>query len=314
MSEHDDSSARALERAHAPKPRPRGFRAWARRLWTDLGSDRVSMAASSVAFWTLLSVFPALLGLVSLYGLWADPADVQAQMQELRLLLPATAERVLHDRLIEIAETSESSLGIGAVISFGSALWLASGGAHALITALGVVFAQEEERGWLRIRAIALGLTVGALATFAAAFLLLGALPLWAESQGAPVAVMTLLTVGRWLALALLTVLLLSVVYRFGAARRCAKWHGVTGGSVVGTAVWIVATAVFSLYVQHAGNYDETYGAVGGVIVLLLWLYVSAYAVLIGAEIDSATHATSPLERRERTSTSASSTVLASTP
>ncbi|WP_053231386.1 YihY/virulence factor BrkB family protein [Sandaracinus amylolyticus] len=288
---HDLGAAHERDRGReAERPTqipPKGWKDVLLRVKKEMKEDRISVVAASVAFWTILAIFPALIALVLLYGLISDPAEVERQVSSMSSALPGDARTLLSDQMRGIVSTPRQGLGIGLVVSLLGALWAASGGMRALIDALNIAYDQQETRNFFKLRALSIALTVGAILFIALAVFSVGVLPVIFEYVGLGRVVERVLEFGRWPLLALLATIGLSALYRFAPCRTHAKWRWVTPGGVVATAFWLGATALFSFYVSNFGSYNETYGALGGVIVLLLWLYLSSYAVLLGAEINA---------------------------
>lgn len=290
---HRSGSPDASERdrgraARAPHQIPaKGWKDVFLRVKAELKDDRVGVVASSVAFYAMLALFPALIALVLVYGLIADPADVERQVASFSSALPASAREVIGGQLHEIVSTSGQGLGIGLLISVLGALWAASGGMSSLVQAINAVYDEEETRGFFELRALSVGLTLGAVIFLVLVVFAIGVLPAIFSAVGLGSAAATVLAIARWPLLALLAILALSFLYRYAPARSRAKWRWVSPGGVIATLLWLGATALFSFYVSNFGSYNETYGALGGVIVLLLWLYLTAYAVLLGAEINA---------------------------
>lgn len=266
---------------------PRGWKDIAIRVKNEVVEDRISVIAGSVAFASVMALFPAMLAVVSLYGLIADPADVQAQLESVASIMPGDVAALLGEQMRAIVGASEGALSLGAVLALLGALWAAAGGVQALITAINIAYDEEEKRSFFRLKLISVGLTLLGIVVFALAVLLVGVVPAILDHVGLGRAAETAIDVGRWPALALLASVGLSALYRYAPCRTKPKWTWVTWGSVVATALWLGVSALFSYYVANFGNYNETYGAVGAVIVLLLWLYLSAFAVLLGAEINA---------------------------
>jgi membrane protein len=275
----------------ADRPRQIPLRGWkdiAIRVKDEVRDDRISVVAASVAFYAMLAVFPGLIAIVSLYGLVADPADVQSQITSMSEILPAEVRTILDDQMRSVVESPDRALGISLLVSILAALWAASGGMQALIVAINIAYDEDERRrGLVRGKLTSLLFTVAGLVGFAVAVMLLGVLPAIFDVVGLGRIVTQLLDVGRWPLLALLSVLAMEVLYRYAPARARPKWRWVSWGSVIATALWLGSSALFSLYVSNFGKYNETYGALGGVVVLLLWLYLSAFSILLGAEINA---------------------------
>lgn len=282
-------------RASRPPDRDRAvaipMRQWkdvALRVRAQSGDDRIAMMSASVAFYAMLAIVPSLIAIVTLYGLVADPSDVRRQMESLSELLPEEARVLLEGQLSAIVGQPGRQLGLGLLASLAGALWASSGGMLALMRAVSVAHGTDEERSFVALRGRAMALTLGAIGFAMAVVAAIGVLPALFAFVGLRDEVRTLLVVARWPLLAVLAALALSLLYRYAPCRPPARWRWVTVGSALATVVWLATTGLFSVYVANFGSYNETYGALGGVVVLLLWLDLTAFAILIGAEIDAA--------------------------
>lgn len=265
----------------------RGWRDIAARVKTEIGHDNVSLIAAGLALYGLLAAFPALAATVSLYGLFASPEQIAAQIQGIAGVLPQQVSDILQTALQDIASRRDQTLGFGAFVGILVALWSARKGVAALMTATTIAYDEEEQRGFFRKLFVSFTFTIGAVLGFVVVVLLAVAAPVAMQAVGLGSAVLAALAVLRWVVLWLLIVLALAVVYRFGPDRNRPKWRWVSWGSAIAATLWLVGSLLFSLYVRNFGSYGETYGALGGVVVLLLWFYLSGYAVVLGAEINS---------------------------
>ena len=258
-----------------------------KRVRDDVSSDNASLIAAGLALYALLAIFPALAAAVSLYGLFASPEAIAGQIQSLAGVLPQQAAEILRNALQNLASQQGQALGIGAVIGFLLALWSARKGMVALMTATNIAYDEEEERGFFRQLFVSLAFTLAAVVGFVLVVMLAVALPVALKALAVPEGLQAALSVVRWVLLWLLVVFALSAVYRYAPDRRAAKWRWVTWGSAIAATLWLGGSLLFSLYVRNFGSYGETYGALGGVVVMLLWFYLSAFAVVLGAEINS---------------------------
>jgi membrane protein len=266
---------------------PRGWWQVVRRAFKESSADNVPILAAGVAFFAFLAIFPAMIAAITLYGIFADPETVAAQVRDLSAALPEQAQPILADQLQSVASASGGALGIGLVVSLLAALWSASSGTGNLLKAINIAYDEDESRGFLKVRGIALALTLGAivfllltLALVAVVPVVLNVLPL------GPVGTI-LAQVLRWVLLVALVVAALAVTYRIAPDRDQPRFSWVTTGSLVATVLWIIGSIAFSLYVNNFGSYNKTYGAIAGVVVLMLWLYLTSYIVLLGAEVNA---------------------------
>jgi membrane protein len=281
---------RAVPGAEAARPSEIPKRGWleiVKRAWKEAKTDNVSLVAAAVAYYAFLAIFPALIAAVLLYGLVASPADVQQQVEEIGAALPAEAETLLKDQMAAIASTSNSALGIGLLIAVLGALWSASGGVGGLITAINIAYDERETRGFVKRRALSLMLTVGAILFVLIAVTLVAVVPAVADAVGLGALGRLGAEAARWILLVVAVMAALAILYRIAPDRDAPKFRWVSIGSIVATVLWIVASVALSLYVDNFGSYGKTYGSLAGVVVLLLWLYVSAFIVLLGAEINA---------------------------
>ncbi len=280
------------EEADNPREIPaRGWFAVLRRTLREIGRDHLTLLAGGVAYAWFLALFPGLIAAVMTYGLVTDPAQVGQQIDELSTGLPADAQSLLTDQLRSIASGSEQGLGIALAVSIALALWSASAGVAGLVEAVNIAYDEDETRGFLRKRALALLLTLGFLVFLATAIGLVAVVPVVLAEVGlGPVAEVAVQVV-RWGGLVLLAMVALGMVYRLGPDRNAPKVRWVSTGAATATLLWVAASVGFSFYVDNFGSYGETYGSLAGVVVLLLWLWITALVVLIGAELNGESEA-----------------------
>jgi membrane protein len=282
----DDREAR-----HAARPQELPIRAWpdiVRRVAAGVKADNVPLLAAGVAFFALLSLFPAIVAVVSIYALVADPDRVAGQIEGLTAALPPQAADLVVEQVVAAARQTSGALGLSAAISLTVALWSASSGMAWLLSALSLAYDEIEDRPFYQRRGTAVLLTLAAAVAFAMTLgLITGAgaaaraLELGAGGQRA-------VSILRWPLLAALIVVGLGVLYRYGPNRDPARWRWVSWGSAIATGVAVIASAAFALYTSLAGSFDEVYGSFGAVIVLMLWLALTVFAILLGAEINAA--------------------------
>lgn len=274
----------------AKRPHHIPLRGWwqvAERVWAESNRDNLSVVAAGCAFFALFSVFPALWALISLYGLTVDPTTVEQHFAILADVLPKQAYGIVIDQIQMIAATSSQSLGWSLAVSLGVAFWSANYGTQALMMALNIAYEEPERRGVLRFYLAAFTFTLAGILGGVVILLALFYVPIFFALTGYSQAFELVVKLARWPLLAVLVLFLLSLLYRYGPCRRTAKWRWVTVGSVFATAVWLLASAAFSIYVSNFAHYDRMYGSLGAVIILLFWLYISFYIVLLGAELNA---------------------------
>jgi len=258
-----------------------------RRVRDAAKADNVSLVAAGVAFYGLLAIFPALIATVTLYGLVADPDRIKEQIASATAALPPGAADLVTSQLTSVASVGRGGLTLGLVISLGATIWAASGGVRALLIGLNVIYRTEESRGLVKRSSLGLGLTLGGLVVVALALTLVAAFPVILDRIGLDPVAAGFAQAARWALLAVVVVIGLSVLYRLGPDREQPRFRWVTWGTLTALGMWVLGSVGFSVYVSNFGSYNQTYGSIAAVIVLMLWLYLSALAVLVGAEIDA---------------------------
>jgi membrane protein len=264
---------------------PRGWLDIAKRTGKEVKQDQVPLLSAGVAYYTLLSLFPAAIAAVSIYGLVANPDTVRDQIDKLtEMLSPSTADLV-GEQIKQVTSGAGGALGLATVIGILTALWSASSGMKALITGVNLAYDEVETRKFVKLRGLALLLTLGAMVLLGVALALIVGFPAVVDDWPTPLA----WTAGilRWVLLAALLVAALAVLYRYAPNRDEPRWTWVSWGSGIATLLWILASVGFSIYANSFGNYNKTYGALAGVIILMFWLFLTAFVVLVGAELNT---------------------------
>ncbi len=264
-----------------------GWRDVALRVKDQLSKDNISLVAAGVAFYSVLALFPALAALISIYGLVAEPGQVQEHMDSLSALLPREAYSIIREQFVALASDRGSELNFGVLGGLLLALWSASAGMKALITSLNIAYDEEERRGFLRFTGLALGLTVGAIVFIILALGLITVLPSLLDVMGLGQFGRGFFSLARWPLLACFVLVGLSMLYHFAPCRDPARWQWVSWGAGIATLLWTLGSIAFSIYVDHFGNYNKMYGSLGAVVALFMWFFVTGFIVMLGAEINS---------------------------
>ncbi len=247
--------------------------------------DNLPLVAAGLAYYAMLALVPGLIALVSTYGLAFDPADVRQQIADLSDILPSEARELVLTQLNNLVDAPTAGLGIGLALSTLGALWSASSGVKALITATNIVYGEQETRGFLRVRGLALLFTLGIVAFLTVAVGALVVVPRLLRDFPGPTG--ELLSLATWPGVAVSMALGLAILYRFGPNHSKPKWQWASWGAIGASVAWLLLTLLFSLYVSRFGTFDATYGALAGVILLLLWFFLSGFVVLLGAEVNA---------------------------
>lgn len=259
-----------------------------KRAWAESNDDNIGLIAAGIAFYGFTTIVPVLASIVLIYGLVADTGTVVSNIRALFGVLPDDAARLIGDQLATVVGTSEGKKGFGLIVALGIALYGGTKGASSAITGLNIAYEQRETRGFVALNLLAFGVTVGAVVLALAAALSTAAFALIDSLiPSAPEIVLTGVRLASYAVLALLAMTAAACLYRYGPNREKAKWVWLTPGSVAATLVWLAATLGFGFYVSRFGNYGATYGSLSAVIVLLTWLWLSAYVFLLGAELNA---------------------------
>ncbi len=274
--------------AAGPREIPKsGWRDILLRVKDEIGADHVSIVAAGTAFFGLLALFPAIAALIAIAGLVFDPAAIAAQLQSAAAVLPADAAQILQDQASAVASGGGTKLGFAAIAGLLLTLYSASKGMKTLIEGMNIAYDEEESRGFLMLNVVALALTLLLIVGLVLALGSTVVAPVIVATLGLGSVVEGLITWARWPVLAIVAALGLAVIYRYGPSRATPRWRWISPGAVIATLIWIVGSIAFSIYARNFGSFNETYGTLGGVIILLTWLWLSAFIVLLGAEFNS---------------------------
>jgi membrane protein len=258
------------------------------RTWKEAGDDNVGLLAAGVAFYAFLAFVPLLAATVLVYGLAAEPATVAEHIRKLFGVLPEDAAALIGDQLKSMTDSPDSAKGWSLAIAVALAIYGASKGSGAIVTALNIAYEVKESRGFIKSTLLSLLMTVGALLVLVIAAAGISVMA-WVEAlfPGFPGWAHTLFQILFWAAAVAAFGFGLAALYRYAPNRPDAPWMWISPGSAAATLLWLAGSLAFGLYVSQFGNYNATYGSLGGVVVFLTWLYLSAYIVLMGGEMNS---------------------------
>lgn len=257
------------------------------RTYEEFGNDRLLAVAAGVVFYGLLAIFPAVTALVSSYGLFADAATVGRHLTFAAALMPEGAFGIVEEQINRIASQGGGGLSLGFIFGLGLAIWSANAGMKAIMDALNVIYDEEEKRGFIKLNLISLALTLGALMSLLIAIASVIVFPLMLNWIGLGGAAEWTIAVLRWPALLILVMLGLAILYRFGPSRREARWQWLSVGAALAALLWLAGSLLFSWYLSNFADYNATYGSLGAGIGLMMWLWLSAISILLGAELNS---------------------------
>lgn len=264
-----------------------------KRVLANISEDSLSLIAAGVSFYVFLSLFPAITALLSVYGIIADPAQISRETASFGNNIPPAAMQIVTKQMSAVAGSSGSALSVGFGISLVLAIYYASGGMGALISALNIVYGEHEKRGFIRLKLVTLGLTF-AMGLFTILMLAVIGMPAYLQFLNLPGWFDVTIRIVCWIVMLIAMVVGLSAIYAVASSRRSPKKRWVTPGSVVATLGWLIVSIAFSFYIDHFGNYNKTYGSIAAIIILMLWFWISVFVVLLGGELNA------ELERQTR--------------
>ncbi len=261
---------------------------WAtKRVLGRIINDNFTLVAAGVAFWGLLSLFPGIIAMVAIFGLVLDPLTLVPRLEAMTAPLPDAAREIVIGQIVSVVATDNNGLSMTLIVGVLVALYSASAGVGTLITGLNVAYGQSENRGFIALKIRTIILTLFLMTILVVAAIAFGIIP-------ATLAMLTdwpfwtrFAQIARWPALFLFGVLAFAMVYRFGPARDTPRLRWLAPGSVAACLMWVAASGGFAWYVQNLAHYNQTFGALGGVVVLMIWLWISAFVTLLGALLDA---------------------------
>ncbi len=267
---------------------PRGWKQVLMRTWKETSADNAGLVAAGVSFYGFLAMLPLLGAIVLSYGLLADPLTVMRNMETMTRVMPADIARFIGEQLMYVVQTSGGKKGLGVAIALGIALFSARSGAAAIITALNIAYEEEEKRGFIKVNLLALGITAAAVALSVLALMSVTIFA-FVESflPGSQPLVAFFMKALSYILLALIAATAAAALYRLGPSRDEARWTWLTPGSLFFALLWVLLTLGFGFYIGKFGNYNATYGSLATVVILLTWMYLSAYLLIVGAELNS---------------------------
>jgi membrane protein len=278
---------RGVQIASAPATQRRGWKAGFKRIYDGISEHRILALAAGMTFYSLLAIFPALAALAAIYSLFADPSAIAAHLDSVSGFLPGGAIDVARDQLTRVASKGQRTLGWTFLIGLVVSLWSANAAMKSLFDTLNVIYREREARGFFTLNIVSLAFTLATIVFVLLAIAAVVILPLALNYVGLPDRTDFLLRAGRWPGLFVALTISLSVIYRYGPSLRSGRWRWISWGSVTAAVLWLAASALFSWYAANFGTYNQTYGSLGAVIGFMTWLWISAIAVLVGAEVDA---------------------------
>lgn len=257
------------------------------RTYYEIQNDRLLSLAAGVVFYSLVALFPAIAAGVTSYALFSDASTIANHLSLGAGIVPGGTLDLFRDEITRIATKSDGRLTFGFLLGFGIALWSANAGMKAIFDALNIIYDEEEKRGIVWLNVVSLFYTFCAIAALLAAIGAVVVFPLMLAAFGLSSFDHPFIGFLRWPAMFLFAILGLALLYRYGPSRRRAKWRWLSVGSVFAASVWLLVSALFSWYLGNFANYNATYGSLGAVVGLMMWMWLSTIVVLVGAELNS---------------------------
>jgi membrane protein len=257
------------------------------RVYGNISDHRILALAAGMTYYSIFAIFPALAALVAIYGLFSDPVSLAKHLDDVAGVVPDGAVEIAREQLTRVASKGNQALGFTFLVGLAISLWSANAAMKSLFDTLNIVYGEEEKRGFLKLNAMSLGFTVAAVGFVLAALGAVVVIPVALQYLGLPSDADFLIRIARWPAMFLALAVGLAAIYRFGPSREAPRWRWITWGSVAATIMWIAASALFSFYAANFGAFNETYGSLGAAIGFMTWLWISAIAILLGAELNA---------------------------
>lgn len=303
------SQPRAAEPV-TPKPVP-GLWPLSKRVVSETIDNDLMTQAAAITFYTLLSIFPGLTMLVSLFGLFADPATIMHQVDNLNFLMPGGGVDLLRDELKTLTSAGASGLGWAAIIGLLTSLWTANQAMKAMFNGLNQVHEVKEKRSFIQLTALTLLCTAGMVVLMIVALGAVIVVPAVLAFVGLGSLFDQVLVLARWPLLLIGIAGMLAVMFRFGPCRTKVVWRWISWGSGFASVLWLVVSFAFSYYVSNFGNYNKTYGSLGAVVGFMTWIWISSTVILIGAQLDAELVKSTVGKQRSRRSEDEAPAVLA---
>jgi membrane protein len=242
--------------------------------------------AAGVTFYGLLALFPTIAAILSVYGLIAESQQLTALLKAVDGALPTAGVEFLRKRIERIGNDQESTLSFALIISVVLALWSANRGMKALFEGLNVAYGEIERRTLIQLNIISINFTIGLLFFLIVAIFCVAAVPLMFNGDDLDTTGVLLIWIGRWPVVFLMLLMSLELLYRFGPNRTGNRWAWISPGALLASLVWLTGSFLFSTFLANFQDYDRTFGTLGAVDILLVWMWLSSISILIGAELN----------------------------
>ena len=280
------------------------------RMYNEMVTDQIGLLAAGIAFYALLAIFPAMGSVLALLGIFFTPEEITSPVATATAGMPPSAAQLIVDQANSVVAADSSSLGLAAGIGLFVALYSTARGMRHLVQGLNVAFDRVEGRTfimrWVAIVILSIFVITGVLLGMGS----IAVIPAILKFVPLDLNLQNWISIARWVVLFTISTIGIAVIYRYGPDRRHHRWHWTLPGAVVACLLWVIASAGFSLYAENFASYQQSFGALTGVIVLLTWLWLSAYVILLGAELNAALEAVIHARRDDEAETPPSVTSI----
>lgn len=263
------------------------WKAIGKRVIDQLKRDHVQITAAGVAFYFFMALFPTIVAAISLYNLVLEPSQISEQMAKLQGVVPPETYSIFKSIIDPLLNESSQTLGWSFAVSILLSLWSANKGTSAIFEGVNIAYNQLDERGFIKKKIMTLLFTLGGIVIGIISIAAVIAFPSLINKLGLSTFITGILSLGRWVLMAGILIFSLGILYKFAPARTRARFKWVNWGAAAATVLWLTGSILFSWYVSNFGSYSNTYGSFAAVIIMLLWLFLTAFIILIGAEINS---------------------------
>jgi len=288
MAKHNAGASQRGRQAEGPSRIPAaGWKDILKRSKEEMTRDHVSLVAAGIAFYGLLASVPAIVATISLWAIVFDPQQITQQISSVSHLLPEEAANIIRQQAEQAGQNAGTGISLAAAGGLVFAIYSAARGVNGFMEGLNIIYGEEENRGMIKRTSIKLLLTIGAILMTLVTLGVITAIPIIISILGLPDWLGTIINLARWPLLMIVVMLALAVLYRYGPDRDEPRWQWISVGSVTAVLLWIAGSIGFSIYVRNFSSYNETYGSMGAVVILLMWFWLSAFIVLMGAELNS---------------------------
>ncbi|MBD3630484.1 YihY/virulence factor BrkB family protein [Cyclobacterium sp.] len=253
----------------------------------QIGENNVVIVSAGVGFFGFLAIFPAIMALISIYGFVMDPQQIEEQVSKISSMMPEQTHEILQYRVDQFIQSKGDSLGWGTFFGILLGVWIANIGTKSLFRGINIAYETKSNRGIIKNNGLTLLFTFGAIILIILSAALIVAFPSIVEQIGLPDNIESLISWLRWLIMGLILVGSIGLIYRFGPGRKRPEFKWVIPGAVLASLLWLLASWGFSFYIRNFWNLGEIYGSISAVVFLMLWLFISTFIILLGAELNS---------------------------